>query len=169
MKQCKLAVRLAALMRAAIGAALTMSAIAAHADFTGKVIRILDGDTLEVLVDRKPVRVRPAQIDAPEKTQPFGTKSRQELADLTFGREVVVREQGEDRYGRHLGTVLASGQDVNRAMVAAGMAWAYRQYLKDTSLLTTEAAARSSGRGLWADPAPEAPWAWRARRRAERE
>ena len=58
MKQCKLAVRLAPLMRAAIGAALTVSAIAAHADFTGKVIRILDGDTLEVLVDPKPVRVR---------------------------------------------------------------------------------------------------------------
>lgn len=169
MQQWKFSVRLAPLMRAVIGAAIALSAVAAHADFTGKVIRILDGDTLEVLVDRKPVRVRLAQIDAPEKTQPFGTRSRQELAELTFGREVVVREHGEDRYGRHLGTVVANGQDVNRAMVAAGMAWAYRQYLKDASLLTTEAAARSNGRGLWADPAPEAPWAWRTRKRLERQ
>jgi micrococcal nuclease len=77
MQQWKLAVCLSPLMRAAIGAAIALSAIAAHADFTGKVTRILDGDTLEVPVDPKPVRVRLAQIDAPEKTQPFGTKPRQ--------------------------------------------------------------------------------------------
>lgn len=71
MQQWKLVVRLAPLMRAAIGAAIALSAIAAHADFTGKVIRILDGDTLEVLVHRKPVRVRLAQIDAPEKNPAF--------------------------------------------------------------------------------------------------
>lgn len=169
MQLCELAVRLAPLMRAAIGAAMALSALSAHADFTGKVIRILDGDTLEVLVDRKPMRVRLAQIDAPEKSQPFGTRSRQRLAELAFGREVIVREHGQDRYGRHLGTVVTDGQDVNRAMVEAGMAWAYRQYLNDRTLLTTEAAARRSGRGLWADPEPVAPWLWRSRRRMERQ
>jgi endonuclease YncB( thermonuclease family) len=166
MQQWKLAVRIAPLMRAVVGAALAIAAVAAHADFTGKVVRILDGDTLEVLVDRKPLRVRLAQIDAPEKNQPFGTRSRQALADFTFGRDVVVREHGNDRYGRYLGTVVANGQDVNRAMVSAGMAWAYRQYLTDQTMLTTEAAARSGGRGLWVDAEPVAPWAWRARRRA---
>jgi micrococcal nuclease len=59
------------------------------------------------LVDRKPVRVLLAQIDATEKAQPFGTRSRQELAELTFGREVLVLEQGEDQYGLHLGMVAA--------------------------------------------------------------
>ena len=76
MQQWKLVVRLAPLMRAAIGAAIALSAIAAHADFTGKVIRILDGDTLEVLVHRKPVRVRLAQIDAPEKNPAFRDEGR---------------------------------------------------------------------------------------------
>ncbi len=79
----------------------------AHADLHGSVVAILDGDTIDVLVDRKPVRVRLSQIDAPEKRQAFGTRSRQVLAELVFRKTVRVAEEGHDRYGRVIGTIHA--------------------------------------------------------------
>ena len=137
----------------------------AHADFSGVVVSILDGDTVEVLVDRKPVRVRLAEIDAPEKAQAFGTRSRQALAAAVFQQLVTVKTTGLDRYGRTIGTILVDGHSVNRMMVAQGMAWVYRQYLMDRSLLDVEAAARSGRLGLWVDPNPVPPWEWRAAKR----
>ncbi len=84
-------------------AALLAFAGLAHADLVGPVVAIQDGDTIDVLVNRQPVRVRLAQIDAPEKRQAFGTRSRQALAELVFRQSVRVAETGRDRYGRVLG------------------------------------------------------------------
>lgn len=145
--------------------ALLLVAGIAHADFSGVVVGVLDGDTVDVLVSQKPVRVRLAEIDAPEKAQAFGTRSRQTLAAIVFKQAVDVRTAGVDRYGRTIGTLLVNGRSVNRMMVAQGMAWVYPQYLVDRSLLDVEAAARASKAGLWADPHAVAPWAWRAAKR----
>ncbi|MEX3547664.1 MAG: thermonuclease family protein [Burkholderia sp.] len=145
--------------------ALLLVACMAHADFSGVVVGVLDGDTVDVLVDLKPVRVRLAEIDAPEKAQAFGTRSRQTLAAAVFQQTVNVRTAGVDRYGRTIGTLLVDGRSINRMMVAQGMAWAYRQYLVDRSLLDVEAAARAAKLGLWADPHAAAPWEWRAAKR----
>lgn len=147
-------------------AALWSATASASAEIAGKVVAVLDGDTIDVLVDRRPIRVRLAEIDAPEKKQPWGARSRQALAGFVAGQLVTVREDGTDRYKRTIGTVYIDGKSVNRAMVGAGMAWTYRQYLRDRTLLDVEAAARTSGRGLWADANPVAPWAWRAAQRA---
>lgn len=117
--------------------ALLFVAGIAHADFSGVVVGVLDGDTVDVLIDQKPVRVRLAEIDAPEKAQAFGTRSRQALAAAVFKQAVDVRTTGVDRYGRTIGTLLVDGHSVNRMMVAQGMAWVYRQYLVDRSLLVT--------------------------------
>ena len=84
-------------------AALLAFAGLAHADLVGPVVAIQDGDTIDVLVNRQPVRVRLAQIDAPERRQAFGTRSRQALAELVFRQSVRVAETGRDRYGRVLG------------------------------------------------------------------
>lgn len=138
---------------------------AAHADLSGKVIGVLDGDTIDVLVDRKPVRVRLAQIDAPESRAEFGTRAKQALSKAVYGKVVTVKSSGSDRYGRTIGTVLADGQDINRLMVGQGMAWVYRQYSTDRALLDLEAAARKGRVGLWADPNPVPPWEWRAQKR----
>lgn len=89
----------------------------ARAELVGQVVSILDGDTIDVLVDRHPVRVRLAQIDAPEKHQAFGTRSRQALAQLVFRLPVRVVEKGRDRYGRVIGTVYFGDVDVNAQMV----------------------------------------------------
>lgn len=148
----------------ALACACTLGfASAARADFAGPVIAILDGDTIDVLIDRQPVRVRLAQIDAPEKRQAFGTRSRQALSALVFRQSVTVADAGRDRYGRVLGTVYVSGVNVNAEMVRQGMAWVYRQYATDRSLFALENEARAGRRGLWADPSPVPPWQFRHR------
>ena len=149
----------------------------AWADFHGRVVRVADGDTVTVLRDHgdrnEQVRVRLASIDAPERRQAFGTRSRQHLAELVFDRQVLIQEQGRDRYGRVIGVIHLGGLNANQEMVRAGMAWAYRQYLNDSTLLRLETGARRAGRGLWADKDAQAPWEFRrseaARRKAERE
>ncbi len=128
---------------------------------TGPVTGIADGDTFYMTIEGKPTRLRLAQIDAPEKAQPFGRKAEQSLRDLIGKRQVTVTWTQADRYGRPIVQVQADGQDVNAEQVRRGYAWVYRQYATDRSLNTLEAEARSAGRGLWADPHPVEPWEWR--------
>ncbi len=139
----------------------------AHADFSGQVVAILDGDTIDVLVDQRPVRVRLAQIDAPEKRQAFGTRSRQMLAELVFRKAVRVDEAGHDRYGRVIGTIYVGDLNVNAQMVRQGMAWVYRQYENDKMLYELESDAKTRRLGLWADPDPIAPWDYRRNKRGD--
>jgi len=145
------------------------SAAVSARDIQGKVVRVLDGDTLVVLTEgNEQVRVRLASIDAPEKGQPFGERARQALAAAVFSRFVRVRVETADRYGRTLGTVLADGQNVNAQMVADGYAWVYRAYSRDPELLALEAQARQSRKGLWADANPVPPWEWRRKPKVTR-
>jgi len=147
------------------GVACALAAGAAHADFRGRVVAVADGDTLTVLVDRTPVRVRLAGIDAPERGQPFADASRRSLASLVASRDVDVRDRGRDRYGRVLGVVVAGDVDANAEQVRRGYAWVFRRYAHDATLLALEADARAAGRGLWRERDPVPPWAWRARAR----
>lgn len=133
----------------------------AHADFSGQVVAILDGDTIDVLVNQRPVRVRLAQIDAPEKRQAFGTRSRQVLAGLVFKKTARVAEDGHDRYGRVVGTVFVGDVDVNAQMVREGMAWVSRRYAKNKMLYELETQAKALRVGLWVDPDPMPPWEYR--------
>lgn len=128
------------------------------------VVGVADGDTLTMRCDDQTVKVRLAEIDAPEKRQPWGTRSRQALADLCFQQQATLRAQKLDRYGRTVGRVECAGQDASQAQAAAGLAWAYRRYLTDADIASAEAIARAAHLGLWADPAPVPPWEWRCRR-----
>lgn len=138
----------------------------ANADIEGKVVKVSDGDTITVL-DKNKVqnKVRLKEIDAPEKKQPFGQKSKQALSDLVFGKQVYVISNSTDRYGRNLGVILVDGVHVNQRMVADGYAWAYRQYLTDPSYLKSEQNAKDKKLGLWADKNPTPPWEWRKQQR----
>lgn len=140
----------------------------------GKVIRVIDGDTLVLLVDReqgKPeeVRVRLEGIDCPESGQPWSKRAKQELSDLVLNQMVKVWTIGEDRYERKLGRVYVGADDkptdVNAALVARGLAWHYKQYSEDENLAEAEKAARRERKGLWVDPSPVAPWDWREQQR----
>lgn len=137
--------------------------------FTGKVVGVTDGDTIKVL--RKdgssltPVKVRLDGVDAPESTQPFGTKSKQFASDMVFGKTVTVEVMDTDRYGRSVGRVHvggASSPTLNEASVRAGMTWWYRQYSpKNATLQYAEAQARAEKIGVWSEPDAQAPWDYR--------
>lgn len=134
------------------------------ADLTGKVVGVMDGDTISVVtLEKKQVKVRLNQIDAPEKDQPWGQKSKQALSDTVFGKQVTVKEDGTDKYKRVLGTVMIGGTNVNKQQVATGNAWAYRQYLKDQEYIQLEEQAKSAGNGLWSLQPDQImpPWEWR--------
>ncbi len=138
---------------------------AAHAaEINGRVVGVSDGDTLTLLTaEKQQIKVRLSSIDTPEKAQPYGQKSRQALADLTFQKQAVLDVQDRDRYGRTVARVHVDGVDVNRKLVESGAAWVYRQYNRDQSLLQAEAEAKAAKRGLWALPEAERmpPWEWR--------
>tara|TARA_R110001583_G_scaffold31978_2_gene109004 strand:- start:10406 stop:10828 length:423 start_codon:yes stop_codon:yes gene_type:complete len=130
----------------------------------GLVIAIADGDTLTVLdEDFQQVKVRLAEIDAPEKKQPFGSRSRQSLGELCHEKLAKVRVIDVDRYKRIVGRVSCAGVDANAAQVRRGMAWVHDRYAKDKTLYRLQDEARSAGRGLWVDRNPIAPWDWRKR------
>jgi micrococcal nuclease len=131
----------------------------------GKVIKIADGDTLTILVDSQQLKIRPSDIDTPERQQPFGAKTKQALSDLAFGKQARVVELTKDRYGRIVGRVYVGETDVNRELVAQGHAWVYRKYSKDAELLELEAQAKRKGLWLWAGKNPIPPREWRRGRR----
>ena len=147
--------------------AALLGALTAHAEeFSGRVVGVVDGDTITVLVGVEPKRVRLAGIDAPEKGQAFGQRAKQATSRLVFGRTVRVVVRGQDRYGRTLGEVLLpDGKSVNKRLVGEGWAWHYTSYSKGQRLAELEAAARRSRRGLWVDPRAVPPWEFRTANR----
>ena len=116
-------------------------------------------------MDSRQLKIRLSDIDTPERKQPFGTKAKQALSELAFGKKARVVEVTVDRYGRIVGRVYVDGLDVNRELVAQGYAWMYRKYSNDAELLELEAQAKENGLGLWADLNPIPPWEWRRGRR----
>lgn len=137
----------------------------------GLVVGISDGDTLRVrcpAIQAEPIKVRLAEIDAPEKGQPFGSNARQALANLVFERTVEVQRVGTDRYGRVVARLAAEGHpDVNFELVRQGLAWCYPKYVKRVEeCRRAEDDARSNRRGLWGDGRTAvAPWEWRKSKR----
>jgi endonuclease YncB( thermonuclease family) len=135
----------------------------AHAaqPFSGRVVGVTDGDTLTVLAGGATQRIRLAEIDAPEKRQPFGERAKQSLAALCFNANAEVTPVQADRYGRLVARVACGGIDASLHQVQQGLAWAYTAYLTDPDIGTAERLARSAGIGLWTDPERVPPWTYR--------
>jgi endonuclease YncB( thermonuclease family) len=141
----------------------------------GRVVGLSDGDTITVLDARlSQHKIRLAGIDAPEKGQPFGNRSKASLSSLVMGRSVEVEWHKRDRYGRVVGVVRVGTQDVGLAQVRAGMAGHYKAYEREQGLVerrayvSAEEEARALSKGLWADRQPQAPWEYRASKRQRR-
>ena len=139
---------------------------------TGRVVGIADGDTVTVLDAQKVQhKIRLAGIDAPEKAQPFGNRSKVSLSDLAFDKMVTVETDKRDRYGREVGKVLVNGRDVNLIQVERGMAWHYKAYEREQSSSdrklydAAESDAKAARRGLWRDAEPTPPWEFRKAKR----
>lgn len=130
-------------------------------EFEGKVISVMDGDTVRVLVGSKQVKVRLFGIDAPESKQAFGKQSERELKSLVWKKQVKVVVKGTDQYGRTVGILFINDLEVNLEMVRRGMAWVYREFNQDKKYLEAEEVARRSELGLWKDKSPTPPWQFR--------
>ncbi|EFH5214121.1 TPA: thermonuclease family protein [Escherichia coli] len=135
------------------------------AEIHGRGVRVLDGNTIDVMLSQHPVRVRLVNIDAPEKKQEYGRWSEKIMKSLVAGKTVTVTYFQRDHYGRILGQAYApDGMNVNQFMVRAGDAWVYEQYNTDPVLPVLQGEVRQQKRGLWADSAPVPPWVWCSRK-----
>jgi endonuclease YncB( thermonuclease family) len=141
------------------------------ATLQGKVVSVADGDTLTVLDDNKTQhKIRLKGIDAPEKAQAFGQKSKQSLNQLAHSKMVTVEFEKKDKYGRTVGKVLLNGTDVCLEQIKLGMAWHYKQYQSEQSkedrdtYAQAEQTARAQVVGLWKDKSPTPPWEFRRQR-----
>jgi endonuclease YncB( thermonuclease family) len=159
-------------------AMLLMFSIGALAEtLTGTVVGVADGDTITVLdANRAQHKIRLGGIDAPEKAQPFGQRSKENLSRLVFDRDVRVEWEKRDKYKRIVGTVWVQPVscptcpktlDAGLAQLTVGLAWWYRKYAKEQSPEAAgryefaEQEARAKRAGLWADADPVPPWDWR--------
>ena len=130
-----------------------------------QVLRVVDGDSISVKIDKTSYRIRLAEIDAPEMAQPWGAESKAALIEKLQNKEVAIEVIDVDRYGRLVARVFLNGRQINREMVAEGHAWVYLEYLRDQSLLRPEAAARKEKHGLWRSGTQIPPWKWRQNNR----
>jgi endonuclease YncB( thermonuclease family) len=133
---------------------------------SGTVVKVIDGDTLIVEdAAKKRYRVRLAEIDAPERSQPFWKESARSLAELCHKKNATVGWSEQDNKKRYLGYVNCAGKDANAEQLRRGMAWGSPRSTKPTSALyELEAYARLRRIGLWADDDPVPPWEWAARK-----
>lgn len=148
--------------------------IQAYSDtLRGHIVGVTDGDTVTLLdATNTQHKIRVAGIDAPEKKQPFGQRSKESLSELAFDKDLTIEWSKKDRYGRIVGKLInKQGRDLNLEQVKSGMAWHYKKYEKEQSLedrklyAAAEDAARVKHVGLWSDPKPVPPWEYRKEKR----
>ena len=134
-------------------------------ELIGKVVKVSDGDTITILTsDKTQHKIRLNDIDAPEKKQAFGNKSKDNLAKYIAGKTVTVQYQKKDKYKRVLGTIYYNNTDINLQQVKDGYAWVYKKYSNNQTYYKAEKLARDKRVGLWADKNPLEPWEFRKKR-----
>ena len=127
-----------------------------------KVIAVKDGDTIVILdANNNQITLRLAEIDCPEKGQPFGTQAKNYTSNLVFGKNITYIKTDTDRYGRIIAKVYINNKYVSEELLKAGMAWWYYKYSTNEYLKKLQNQAKSKKIGLWAEPNPVEPWNWR--------
>ena len=129
--------------------------------FATEITYFYDGDTVKISDKGREYKLRLTDIDAPERTQEYGLKSRRALMQLCNNTSVKVQILGVDKYQRKLGKLECDNQDVSFYMVENGYAWFYHQYSSDSALELAEMEARDNKRGLWKAKQQTPPWVWR--------
>lgn len=149
-------------MRKIINIFLLLTTILVAETITGKVISVTDGDTIKILDEKNKVyKIRLIDIDAPEKKQAFGNKSKENLSKYIAGENVRVEYYKLDRYKRILGTVYFKDKDINKQQIIDGYAWVYKKYSKNNEYINQERISKNHKRGLWKDEKPIEPWEYR--------
>ena len=132
----------------------------------GKVVKVVDGDTLHIYNEKGTYKIRLSGIDAPESGQAYGKRAKEHLAYLVAGKQVIAIVNSKDRYGRYVASVKVESKDVCAEMLAAGYAWHYKQYNNNKYYDELQREAKKEKRGLWVDKKPQAPWEYRKEKRA---
>jgi micrococcal nuclease len=143
----------------ALGAAWLLACSASV--YSAEITYFYDGDTVKIKDGSYEYKLRLTDIDAPERNQTYGKKSRRALMDFCADASIFVAISGTDKYKRRLGKLLCNKQDVSIHMVKNGHAWFNRRYSMDYMLALQEDEARKNKLGLWLDEKPMPPWVWR--------
>lgn len=152
-------------MAAAITGAIVMMSFARGTAFECDVMRVVDGDTLQVKTVDSTLTVRVWGVDAPELSQPFGNSAAAFARVMLDGQIVTVKVKAKDRYGRVVGeVVMKDGRIFGNELLRAGLAWWYKEYApRDVGKRKLEQEAMDERRGLWSGGVQVAPWEWRKR------
>ena len=135
-------------------------------ELIGKVIKVSDGDTVTILTeDKTQHKIRLNDIDAPEKKQAFGNKSKDNLAKYIAGKTVTVEYQKKDKYKRVLGTIYYNNTDINLQQVKDDYAWVYKKYSNNQTYYKAEKVAKDKKAGLWVVKNPLEPWKFRKKKK----
>lgn len=128
---------------------------------SGKVIRVIDGNTIEILDSEKEViKIMLSEVDCPEPGQEFSEEAKKLTEKLVLKKRVVVELKGKDRWGNKLGQVmLNNGKLLHHELLQSGLAWAKEE--DDEALVNMQAAAKASKSGLWISEDPTPPWIYR--------
>ncbi len=163
--------RLWSLCLLALALAVVTAAATESSRNEGRIVGVADGDTITLLdADKTQHRIRLDGIDAPERGQAFGNRSKQSLSDLAIRKDASAHCHKTDRYNRRVCVVIVDGRDVRLEQIRRGMAWHFKRYEGEqrpeakASYAAVEIKARSERWGLWRDADPVAPWEWRAKR-----
>jgi micrococcal nuclease len=142
---------------------LTISVSLAQTVYTGKVIAIKDGDTVVVIDSlNTQTTLRLAEVDCPEKNQPFGTKAKQFTSGQVYLKTVKYVITDIDRYGRSIAMIYYDNNKyLSAEIIRAGMGWHYKKYSKSIELAELEIQAQKEKLGLWIDNNPKNPKEWR--------
>lgn len=133
--------------------------------YEGRVIKVIDGDTIWVKSSNKHIKIRLSYIDAPELKQTHGIRSKNFLTSLLLDKNVQINANKKDRYNRHLGEVYIHNMEesifVNAKMLKSGNAWVYLSYRDNSYLINLENHARNKKLGLWSEESAVEPWKYR--------
>ncbi len=134
----------------------------------GKAVSVTSGDIIKVLKDGKPIPIRLAAIDCPEKWQPYANAAKKFTTNMVAGKVVIVWPTFTYKDGRHVAFVFVDDKSLNKELLSAGLAWHYKKHSRDPELAKLEFEARSKKIGLWAEPNPVPPWKWRKKQQPSR-
>lgn len=129
----------------------------------GKVIKVIDGDTIYIKhKDFGKMKVRLADIDAPELDQPYGKESKQLLKEIIDKKTIKLKKIAKDKYDRIIGVIYYKNLEINHYLVINGLAWCYDYYNQRIEIKGAENEAKQKKIAIWSSSKiPIAPWQWR--------
>ncbi|EOH9311691.1 thermonuclease family protein [Campylobacter coli] len=155
--------KLLAFLIFALMIAFVQNYIVQNPSFKAQVIRVIDGDTIEISTNNKTSKIRFFGIDAPELKQNFGKKSKAALEKILKDKEVYIFSKNKDNYGRIVAIVKLKDVDINQFLVSQGYAWADTYYTN--AYIKEQEKAQKNKLGLWKDDNPIEPYKWRKQNR----